>query len=117
MGATPEDQRARSERHRGLTSACVVALACMVVGGRPALRLVALLLLAPVLAVVIIATLLLLGVEPHLVFLPGFVVKSRLEAFGFHVPNAVGVLTTVVVWWTIVVSVWLALRRLRPGAA
>ena len=84
----------------------------MVVGARAALGLVALLLLAPVLAAVIIGTLLLLGVDPHLVFLPGFAVKSGLESFGFHVPNRVGVLSTVVLWWAIVVSVWLALRRL-----
>jgi len=84
---------------------------------RPALRLVALLLLAPVLAVVLITTLLLLGVEPHWVFLPGFVVKSRLEALGIHVPKPVGVLTTAVVWWAIIVAVWLALRRLWRGAA
>jgi hypothetical protein len=80
---------------------------------RPVLGLVALLVLAPILAAVLICTLLLLGVEPHLVFLPGFFIKSRLEAFGFHVPNAVGVLTTGILWWAIVVSVWLALRRLR----
>jgi hypothetical protein len=88
----------------------------MVVGARPALGLVALLVLAPILAAVMIGTLLLLGVDPHLVFLPGFVVKARLEAFGFHVPNRVGVLSTVVFCWAIIVSVWLALRRLWRGA-
>jgi hypothetical protein len=95
----------------------VLALAYMVVGARFVLGLVALLLLAPILAAVMIATLLLLGVEPHLVFLPGFVIKSRLEAFGFHVPNQVGVISTVVIWWAIIVSVWLALRRLWRRAA
>jgi hypothetical protein len=50
-----------------------------------------------------------------LVFLPGFAVKSSLESFGFHVPNPVGVLSTVVLWWAIIVSVWLALRRLWRG--
>jgi hypothetical protein len=76
------------------------------------LALVALLVLAPLLAAVIISTLLLFGVHPHWVFMPGFFVKSRLEAVGLHVPNAVGVLSTVFVWWAIIVSVWLALRRL-----
>jgi hypothetical protein len=85
---------------------------------RPALGLVALLILAPILAVVLIATLLLLGVEPHLVFLPGFFVRSRLEAFGFHnVPKAVGVLSTGVVWWALVVAVWVGVRRLWRRAA
>lgn len=84
----------------------------MVDRARLAFGLVALLVLAPLLAVVLIATLLLVGVEPHSVFLPGHFVKSRLEAVGVHAPNAVGVLTTVVFWWAIIVSVWLVLRRL-----
>ena len=88
----------------------------MVVGSRAVLAAVALLLVAPVGAAVIISTLLLFGVDPHLVFLPGFVVKSRVEAFGFHLANGVGVLSTVVFWWAIIVSVWLALRRLRRSA-
>lgn len=79
--------------------------------------LVALLMLALVLAALLIVSLLLLGVEPHLVFLPGHFVRSRLESFGFHVPNRVGVLTTVFVWWGIVVSVWLGLRRLARRTA
>ena len=82
-----------------------------VVGAR-LLGLVALLLLAPILAGVILLTLLVLGVDPHLVFLPGHFVKGRLEAFGFHVPNRVGVLTTFALWWLIIVVVWLGLRRL-----
>lgn len=86
------------------------------VGSRAVLRAIALLLVAPIGAAVIIGTQLLLGVDPHLVFLPGFVVKSRLEAFGFHVANRVGVLSTVVLWWGIIVSVWLALRRLWRSA-
>lgn len=77
-----------------------------------ALGLVALLLFAPVLAGVLLVTLLVLGVDPHLVFLPGHFVKGRLEASGFHVPNPVGVLTTFAVWWLMVVVVWLGLRRL-----
>ena len=84
---------------------------------RALLALVALLVLAPTLAVVIISALLLFGVDPHLVFLPGHVVKSRLEAVGFHSPNWVGVLSTVVVWWGIVLLVWLAVRRVWRRAA
>ena len=76
------------------------------------LRVVALLIVAPIAAAVIISVLLLFGVEPHLVFLPGFFVKSKLEAFGFHVAKPVGVLVTVFFWWVIVVSLWLGLRRL-----
>ena len=88
----------------------------MVVAARTVLSVVALLLVAPVGAAVIISALLLFGVDPHFVFLPGFVVKSRLEAFGFHVANRVAVLSTVVLWWGIIVSVWLALRRLWRSA-
>jgi hypothetical protein len=78
---------------------------------------IALLLLAPILAAVIIATLLLFGVKPQLVFLPGHVVLSRLAAFGFRAPNAVGVLSTEFFWWVIVIVVWLGVRRLwrRPA--
>jgi hypothetical protein len=76
------------------------------------LRLAALLLLAAILAAVILITLLLLGADPHLVFLPGHFVKARLEALGLHVPNRVGVLTTFAVWWFIVVVVWAGIRRL-----
>jgi hypothetical protein len=84
----------------------------MAVASRTVLGLVALLVVAPVGAAVVIAALLLFGVTPHWVFLPGFFVKARLEALGLHVPNPVAVLTTVAVWWAIIVSVWLALRRL-----
>ena len=77
------------------------------------LALVALLVLAPVLAAVIIAVLLLFGVQPHLVFLPGFFVTARLEALGVHAPKAVGVLATVAFWWVVIVIIWLLLRRLR----
>jgi len=76
------------------------------------LRLVALLIVAPIAAAVIISVLLLFGAEPHLVFLPGLFVKSRLEAFGFHVAKQVGVLVTEFFWWMIVVLLWLGLRRL-----
>jgi len=80
--------------------------------GSPAvLRLVALFVVAPIGAAVVISALLLFGVTPHLVFLPGFFVRARIEALGFHAPNAVGVLTTVVFWWAIIVLVWLAARK------
>lgn len=76
------------------------------------LTLLALVLLAPALATVIIAVLLLFGVEPHLVFLPGHFVRSRLEGWGFHPHNRVGVLATVMFWWVIIIVVWVTLRRL-----
>jgi hypothetical protein len=76
---------------------------------RPVLTAVALLVVAPIGAAVIISVLLLFGVTPHLVFLPGFAVRT---ALGFHTPNAVGVLVTVAVWWAIIVVIWLAARRL-----
>jgi hypothetical protein len=89
----------------------------MAVTSHTVLGLVALLVVAPVGAAVVIAALLLFGVTPHWVFLPGFFVKSTLAALGLHVPNAVAVLTTVAVWWAIIVLVWLTVRRLlrRPA--
>jgi hypothetical protein len=89
----------------------MVGLRRMVARSPAVLRIVALLLVAPIGSAVIIAALLLFGVNPHLVFLPGFFVRARLEALGFHAPNAVGVLTTVVFWWAVIVLVWLTLRR------
>jgi len=83
----------------------------MSTGSPTVLRAVAILVVAPIGAAVIIAALLLFGVAPHLVFLPGFFVRARLDALGIHAPNAVGVLTTVVVWWVIIVIAWLTLRR------
>ena len=97
---------------RWLHSSGVIAFTRMAVGSRAVLSAVALLIVAPIGAAVLISALLLLGVQPHWVFLPGFVVKSRLEAFGFHVANRVAVLSTVVFWWAIIVSIWLAVRRL-----
>ena len=90
----------------------VIAFERMAAGSRVVLSAIAVVLVAPVGAAVLISALLLFGVQPHLVFLPGFVVKSRLEAFGFHVANRVAVVSTVVFWWAIIVSVWLAVRRL-----
>jgi predicted membrane metal-binding protein len=51
---------------------------------------IALLVVAPIGAVVI-SVLLLFGVTPHLVFLPGFAVRAKLSTLGFQAPNAVGV--------------------------
>jgi hypothetical protein len=84
----------------------------MAAGSPVVLRIVALLIVAPIAAAVIISVLLLFGVEPHLVFLPGLFVKARLEASGVHVPKQVGVLVTEFFWWLIVVALWLGLRRL-----
>ena len=75
---------------------------------RPVLTAVALFVVAPVGAAVIISVLLLFGVTPHLVFLPGFAVR---KALGFHTPNAVGVLVTLIAWWAIIVIVWVGVRR------
>ena len=72
---------------------------------------VALLVVAPIGAAVIISVLLLFGATPHLVFLPGFAVRAKLASLGIHAPNAVGVLVTLVVWWAIIVIVWLGARR------
>jgi hypothetical protein len=84
----------------------------MVAGSPTVLRMVALFVVAPIGAAVVISALLLFGVTPRLVFLPGFFVRARIEALGFHAPNAVGVLTTLVFWWAIIVLVWLAARKL-----
>jgi hypothetical protein len=83
-----------------------------VVPSRRLLTAVALLVVAPIGAAVIISALLLFGVTPHTVFLPGFFVRAKLAALGIHAPNAIGVLTTLIVWWAILVIVWLAVRKL-----
>jgi hypothetical protein len=82
------------------------------VRARVVLALVGVFLLAPALAAVMIGVLLLFGVDPHLVFLPGHLVKSGLEGLGIHAPNQVGVLSTVVCWWALILAVWLLLRRI-----
>jgi len=76
------------------------------------LSVIALLVVAPIGAAVVISALLLFGVQPHTVFLFGFFVKGKLEALGFHAPKAVGVLATVALWWVIIVLVWLTVRKL-----
>jgi len=89
----------------------------MVARSPAVLTVLALFVVAPIGAAVVISALLLFGVTPHLVFLPGFFVRAKMEALGLHAPNAVGVLTTVVFWWVIIVLVWLAARRVLRRAA
>jgi hypothetical protein len=89
----------------------------MVARSPAVLTVLALFVVAPIGAAVMISALLLFGVTPHLVFLPGFFVRAKMEALGFHAPNAVGVLTTVVFWWVIIVLIWLAVRRVLRRAA
>lgn len=74
---------------------------------RPVLGLLAFLGLSAALAGLLITALLVLGVEPHTVFLPGHLLKSWLGA-----PNAAGVLATFVVWWALVAVAWLGVRRI-----
>jgi hypothetical protein len=85
--------------------------------GSRTLTAIALLVVAPIGAAVIISVLLLFGVTPHLVFLPGFVVRAKLAAIGFHAPNAVGVLVTLAAWWVMFVIVWMVVRRVWRRAA
>ena len=84
--------------------------------GRPIYRVIFLVVLAPIGAAVIVGTLLLFGVNPHRVFFAGFAVKSWLEALGFHAPNAIGVLTTVFLWWAVIAAVGLAWERRSAGS-
>lgn len=72
-----------------------------------------LLVLAPIAAVVIITLLLVFHVTPHTVFAPGFAVKSLIERGGVHVPNGVGVVSTVLFWWVIVSAIGLLWERRR----
>jgi hypothetical protein len=83
----------------------------MPVESRRLFAVIALFVIAPIGSAVVISALLLFGVTPHLVFLPGFAVRAKLAALGVHAPNAVGVLVTLVVWWAIIVIVWLGARR------
>jgi len=78
---------------------------------RRLLTVVALFVIAPIGAAVVISVLLLFGATPRLVFLPGFAVRSKLASLGIHAPNAVGVLATLFVWWAIIVILWLIVRR------
>ncbi len=76
-----------------------------------AVRLIAFVVLTGVLAVVIITALLVFGVEPRLVFTPGFLVRSWGESLGLRVPKPVGVLSTVVVYWAAIVAVRFAVAQ------
>jgi hypothetical protein len=67
--------------------------------------------LTGVLAVVIVMALLLFGVTAHHVFAPGFFVKSLFERAGLHVPNAVGVASTLLIVWIIIVALRFAIVR------
>jgi len=83
----------------------------MAVESRRLLTVIALFVVAPIGAAVVISVLLLFGATPHLVFLPGFAVRARLASLGIHAPNAIGVLATLAVWWAIIVVAWLIVRR------
>lgn len=75
-------------------------------------RLVVFVVLSAALAFMVMATLLLVGVEPRLVFAPGFTVRAWCQALGFHASNRVGVLSTGLFYWAVIVAVWLATRKL-----
>jgi hypothetical protein len=81
-------------------------------GSSRTLTAIALFVVAPIGAAVVISALLLFGATPHTVFLPGFFVRAKLAALGIHAPNGVGVVTTLIVWWAILVVLWLVVRRL-----
>ena len=74
-------------------------------------------MLAGVLAVVVIAVLLLFGVAPQFVFKPGFFIKSCIETLGFHVSNRVGVPSTVLLLWGLIVAVRFAVARIANRAS
>jgi hypothetical protein len=71
------------------------------------------LVLAPIGAVVIVCALLLFGVTAHVVFAPGWAVMSLLRHSGLHPPNAVGVGSTVAMWWLIIAVIGLLWERRR----
>jgi hypothetical protein len=85
----------------------------MVTRDRPIYTAIFLVVLAPLGAAVVIGVLLLFGADPHLVFLPGHLVKSGLASLGFRAPNAVGVLSTVFVWWVLIAALGLSWERRR----
>jgi hypothetical protein len=93
-----------------------VLLVHMVARDRPIYRVIFLIVVAPIGAVVTVASLLLFGFEPHKVFWVGFVVKSWLRAVGLPAPNAVGVLSTVFLWWAVIAVLGLAWERFRRRA-
>jgi hypothetical protein len=78
---------------------------------RPLFLWIFILILAPVGAAVVVAALLLFGVGPQVVFAPGRAIQSLIHAAGLHAPNRVGVVTTVGLWWMIIVAIGLLWDR------
>lgn len=70
---------------------------------------------APIGAAVIVAALLLFGLKPHTVFAAGHAVLGFLRTHGIRAPNAIGVLTTVGLWWLIIVAAGFAWERFRSA--
>jgi hypothetical protein len=95
----------------GFAHSCCATVPHVSSRSRPALAAIAVYVVAPLLSVVLIAALLLVGVRPHWVFLPGHTLKAGFGALGLTVPNAVGVVGTVITWWALILFVWLVLRR------
>jgi hypothetical protein len=79
------------------------------------LKLAAILVVAPIGAAVIIGALLLFGVRPQIVFMPGFFVMGQLAALGFTVANPVAVVSTAAFWWALILLAWFAAHRWRSG--
>ncbi|MEO8382182.1 MAG: hypothetical protein ABI779_21150 [Acidobacteriota bacterium] len=77
----------------------------------PAFFVVFVVVVAPLGAVVVVTALLLFGVQPRLVFAPGWALMSLLEACGVHAPHAVGVASTVGLCWLIIVAAGVAWER------
>ena len=89
----------------------------MIARAHPAFLVLFVALVAPLGAVVVVSALLLFGMHPRSVFAPGWAVKSFLESFGIHAPNAVGVATTVGLWWLLFVTAGLAWEWHRARSA
>lgn len=89
----------------------------MIRRAHPAFFVIFLVIVAPIGAAVVVAVLLLFGVQPRLVFAPGWAVKSFLEARGIRAPNAVGVASTVALWWLLIAALGLAWERRRRRSA
>ena len=89
----------------------------MIPRARPTFFVIFVLIVAPIGAAVVVAALLLFGVQPRLVFAPGWAVKSFLQVCGIQTPNAVGVASTVALWWLVFVLLGLAWERRRRRSA
>jgi hypothetical protein len=89
----------------------------MIDRGHPVFLAIFLLILAPIGAAVVVSTLLLLGVQPRVVFAPGWAVKSLLEVCGVHVANRVAVASTVTFFWAVFAVLGLAWEWLRRRTA